>query len=74
MATFSTDWEQSCELFELSATRPLMGGRLRLIVASALAFKGGVNGLMIRTDSGALYCTNEIRLLSLDQTRPSLGE
>ena len=70
MSVSGTDWNQSCELFELYRKRPLLRGRLALAVASALAFKSGIRELAIRTDDGALYCTNEIRLLSLDRNYP----
>lgn len=71
MVAFTTDWEQQSELLTLDGADGLLRGCLHCVLAKALHVKDGVGSLMIRTDSGTLYCTNEIKLLGADNTRPS---
>lgn len=72
MVAFTTDWEQQSELLTLDGGDGLLSGCLDCVVAKALHTKAGIGGLIIKTESGALYCTNEIQLLGADNTRPSI--
>ena len=66
-------WGEHAQLFALAGSRRklLMSGQLHALVGLALGFAGGLDGTVIETDSGRMFCRDEIRYLGLDATRPA---
>ena len=66
-------WAEHAQLYALVGSRRklLMSGQLHALVGLALGFAGGLDETVIETDSGRMFCRDEIRYLGFDATRPA---